>query len=102
MGEPGFPLMTIKDFSEKTQITVSAIRYYDKLGLFHGLSRNSSGYREFTDKEITWALFINRLKDTGMPIKDISGPDLFYNELYSPVFVHSFFTVGYWLPASHT
>ncbi len=63
--------MTIKEFSEKTQITVSAIRYYDKLGLFPGLSRNSSGYREFSEKDITWALFITRLKDTGMQIKDI-------------------------------
>ena len=69
--------MTIKDFSEKTEISISAIRYYDSLGLFPGLSRNASGYREFTEKDISWALFINRLKDTGMAINDI----IIYSEL---------------------
>jgi DNA-binding transcriptional MerR regulator len=63
--------MTIKEFSEKTKVTISAIRYYDKLGLFPGLSRDKSGYRDFSEKDIEWALFINRLKDTGMKIKDI-------------------------------
>ena len=63
--------MTIKEFSEKTKISISAIRYYDKLGLFPGLSRDNSGYRDFTEKDIEWALFINRLKNTGMKIKEI-------------------------------
>jgi DNA-binding transcriptional MerR regulator len=63
--------MTIKEFSERTKITISAIRYYDKLGLFPGLSRDNSGYRDFSEKDITWALFINRLKDTGMKIREI-------------------------------
>ena len=63
--------MTIKEFSEKTKITISAIRYYDNLGLFPALSRDKSGYRDFSENDIEWALFINRLKDTGMKIKDI-------------------------------
>ena len=63
--------MTIKEFSEKTKIPISTIRYYDKLGLFPGLSRDSSGYRNFSNNDFEWVIFIDRLKDTGMKIKDI-------------------------------
>ena len=63
--------MRINTFSEKTGLSISAIRYYDKMGLFPGLSRNSSGYRDFKEFELAWAIFINRLKETGMSIKKI-------------------------------
>ncbi|MDC7224499.1 MAG: MerR family DNA-binding protein, partial [Spirochaetales bacterium] len=46
--------------------------YYDKLGLFPSLGRNDSGYRDFSEEEVEWGLFIKKLKETGMKIEDMA------------------------------
>lgn len=63
--------MNIKKFSEITGIPAHTIRYYEKIRIFRGVNRNSSGHRSFTDNDIAWAEFIKRLKDTGMPLDKI-------------------------------
>ncbi|MFT6470528.1 MAG: DNA-binding transcriptional MerR regulator [Neptuniibacter pectenicola] len=63
--------MNIKKFSEITEISPYTIRYYEKIGLLRGVSRNASGHRWFTEKDIIWVEFIKRLKDTGMPLENI-------------------------------
>ena len=39
--------------------------------MLRNISRNSSGHRWFTEKDIIWVEFIKRLKDTGMPLNNI-------------------------------
>jgi len=63
--------MNIQKFSEITNISAHTIRYYEKIGLLRNVSRNSSGHRWFTEKDIIWIEFIKRLKDTGMPLDNI-------------------------------
>jgi DNA-binding transcriptional MerR regulator len=63
--------MNIQMFSEITGISSHTIRYYEKIGLLRNISRNSSGHRWFTEKDIIWIEFIKRLKDTGMPLDNI-------------------------------
>ncbi len=47
------------------------MRYYEKIGIFQEVRRNSSGHRDFTEQDLLWAEFINRLKETGMPLEQI-------------------------------
>ena len=63
--------MNIKKFSEITNISSHTIRYYEKIGLLKNVSRNASGHRWFTEKDIIWIEFIKRLKDTAMPLDNI-------------------------------
>lgn len=63
--------MNIQQFSKLTDISSHTIRYYEKIGLLKNVSRNASGHRWFTDKDIIWIEFIKRLKDTGMPLVNI-------------------------------
>jgi DNA-binding transcriptional MerR regulator len=63
--------MNIQKFSKMTDISAYTIRYYEKIGLLKNISRNSSGHRWFTEKDIIWIEFIKRLKDTGMPLDNI-------------------------------
>jgi len=63
--------MNIQEFSHITKISAYTIRYYEKIGLLKQVSRNSSGHRCFTQKDITWVEFVKRLKDTGMSLEDI-------------------------------
>lgn len=63
--------MNVAEFSKRVNISSHTIRYYDKVGLLDDIHRLSSGHRHFQEKDIVWFEFIQRLKDTGMPIKQI-------------------------------
>lgn len=63
--------MNIKQFSYLTNISAHTLRYYEKIGLLKQIDRNSSGHRNFTQKDVIWVAFIKRLKETGMPLKHI-------------------------------
>ena len=61
---------SIGDFSKLTGLGIHTLRYYEHEGLIVP-ERNSSNRRRYSDKDLTWIEFIKRLKDTGMPIKEI-------------------------------
>ena len=63
--------MNIKKFSEITSISAHTLRYYEKIGILQEVNRNASGHRNYTERDIVWAEFINRLKETGMPLAQI-------------------------------
>ena len=61
---------SIGDFSKLTGLGIHTFRYYEHEGLI-APKRNANNRRCYSDKDLAWAYFINRLKDTGMPIKEI-------------------------------
>ena len=61
---------SIGDFSRLTGLGIHTLRYYEHEGLITP-ERNSGNRRCYSDKDFTWIEFIKRLKDTGMPIKEI-------------------------------
>ncbi|BCN29275.1 MerR family transcriptional regulator [Anaeromicropila herbilytica] len=62
--------MIIGEFSEKTGISCSALRYYEEKGLIH-VERDFANRRLYDDKDIEWVKFLQRLKNTGMSLKDM-------------------------------
>lgn len=62
--------MIISKFSEQTGISAYTLRYYEKKGLFR-VKRDSAGRRDYSEDDIEWVKFIQRLKDTGMLLRDI-------------------------------
>ncbi|GLB31423.1 MerR family transcriptional regulator [Lacrimispora amygdalina] len=62
--------MTIGKLSEKTGISTYTLRYYEKKGLIK-VSRDAAGRRVFDEADVEWIRFIQRLKDTGMLLRDI-------------------------------
>lgn len=60
----------IKEFAAKTGISPFTLRYYEKEKLLTP-NRTNNGWRYYTEKDVTWILFVKRLKDTGMPIRQI-------------------------------
>lgn len=63
--------MNITKFSELTSLTPHTLRYYEKFGLLTNISRNSSGHRSYSQADLNWVTFINRLRETGMPLEQI-------------------------------
>lgn len=64
-------MYTIKEAAEKMHLPASTIRYYDKQGLLPFVERSASGYRNFSEADITLLKIIECLKCTGMSIKEI-------------------------------
>ena len=61
---------TIGEFSSVSGISIHTLRYYEKESLIIP-ERKGNGRRLYSDGDIAWIQFIKRLKDTGMPIKEI-------------------------------
>ena len=62
--------MTIGEISKVTNISKYTLRYYENKGLIH-VKRDNIGRRCYDESDIAWIKFIQRLKDTGMLLRDI-------------------------------
>ena len=85
---------SIGEFSKLTNLGIHTLRYYEHENLITP-KRNSSNRRCYSDKDLAWIYFIKRLKDTGMPIKEIqryaelrAEGDLTLNERMEMLTVH--------------
>ncbi|HBN5034436.1 TPA: MerR family transcriptional regulator [Listeria monocytogenes] len=61
---------TIGAFSRELELSIDTLRYYEKEKLILP-KRNEINRRIYDSSDITWINFIKKLKQTGMPIKDI-------------------------------
>lgn len=61
---------SIGEFSNLINISIYTLGYYEREKLIVP-ERKENGRRCYSDKDVSWIKFIKRLKDTGMPIKEI-------------------------------
>jgi len=69
-------LLSIREFSKMAGIHQSALRYYDRIGLFTPAARGSNNYRYYTPVQLIKLKFITVLADLGIPltkIKDLNN-----------------------------
>ena len=64
-------MYNIKEVSELMGISPHTLRYYEKIGLLEFVKRNDQGIREFGESDLLTLNTIYRLKQTGMPLKEI-------------------------------
>ena len=62
-------MMQIKDLSKNTDISISAIRYYEKIGLIQ--PRKDGYYKIYTEDIQEQLLAIKRLQTAGLSLKDL-------------------------------
>lgn len=62
---------TISEAAEKTRISVSSIRYYEKEGLLPLLGRTASGARIFSNLDLDFLSRISNLKRVGFSLREI-------------------------------
>lgn len=63
--------MNIKEASESLGIPKETLRYWENSGLIPEVPRNSSGYRDYTENEIKWALFVKAMRNAGMSVESL-------------------------------
>ncbi len=68
----GTDLLTIGDLSERTGLSVSAIRFYEEKGLVHP-SRNAGGQRRFLRADIRRLSFVLVAQEFGFSIAEIAA-----------------------------
>ena len=61
---------SIGEFSRLVNISIYTLRYYENENLIIP-DREKNGRRSYSEKDVSWIQFIKRLKDTGMPIREI-------------------------------
>ena len=63
--------MNIKEVSERLDIPKETLRYWENNGLIPEVPRNASGYRDYTENEIKWALFTKAMRKAGMSVESL-------------------------------
>ena len=63
--------MKISEVAERTKLSLSTIRYYEKMGLCPSISRGADGKRQFSTTELDWLLLLASLRETGMPMSEM-------------------------------
>ena len=65
-------MYSIQEVSNKTGLTAHTLRYYEKEGLISGVERTQGGFRQYTDEDLERLGLICCLKNTGMPLQEIT------------------------------
>ena len=60
--------MTIKEVSDKYQLSTDTLRYYEKVGLIGPISKNKSGIRDYKETDLRTIEFVKCMRQANMPI----------------------------------
>lgn len=63
--------LTIADVVAATSLTAHTLRYYERIGLLDPVARVAGGQRRYDARDLAWISFLQRLRATGMPIRDM-------------------------------
>jgi MerR family transcriptional regulator, aldehyde-responsive regulator len=63
--------MNIAQASAQSGLSIDTIRFYEKSAMLPKLARDKRGWRAFDPPSIDWLVTLERLRATGMPLKDI-------------------------------
>jgi len=61
----------ISQIAEKTGLTAHTLRYYEKETLIRNVPRDSGGRRYYSERHLKVVRFVNALRATNMPIREI-------------------------------
>ncbi len=62
---------TISGVAKCTGVSIDTLRYYERIGLIHGVARLSNTHRRYTESDIQWIQFLLRLRATGISIQQM-------------------------------
>jgi len=61
--------LTITEVSQKFNLPLDTLRYYERIGLIPRVNRNKSGIRDYTEENCKWVEFIKCMRAAGLPIE---------------------------------
>ncbi len=61
--------MTIKEVSEKYDISQDTLRYYERVGMIPPVTRTASGIRDYQEEDIRWVELAKCMRSAGLPVE---------------------------------
>ncbi len=61
--------LTIKEVSEKYNITQDTLRYYERVGMIPTVTRTSGGIRDYQPKDLSWVELALCMRSAGLPVE---------------------------------
>ncbi|MBV9450103.1 MAG: MerR family transcriptional regulator [Streptosporangiaceae bacterium] len=62
---------SISEAAAKCGLSQHTLRWYERIGLLGPIDRTADGRRRFTEGDLDWLALITKLRETGMPVKDM-------------------------------
>lgn len=63
--------LTPAEMSERTDVAIDTLRYYEREGLLTNVARASSGHRRYSEDDVLWVEVLRCLRHTGMTIEQL-------------------------------
>jgi DNA-binding transcriptional MerR regulator len=63
-------MLTIAEAAQESGLSAHTLRYYDRAGLLEA-NRAANGHRHYTDEDLQRVGFVQKLRATGMPIREV-------------------------------
>lgn len=63
--------LTIAEVASLTGMSAHTLRYYERIGLLDPVARVHGGQRRYDARDRAWLAFLQRLRGTGMSIRDM-------------------------------
>lgn len=63
--------MNIKKAAELFDLTTDTLRYYERVGVIPPVTRNESGCREYTTRDLNWVFLAKSLWSAGLSIESL-------------------------------
>ena len=64
--------MTIKEVSERYNISQNTLRYYERVGMIPRVHRTSGGIRDYQEEDLGWVELALCMRSAGLPIEAMS------------------------------
>lgn len=61
--------MTIKEVSEKYDISQDTLRYYERVGMIPPVTRTASGIRDYQKEDLGWVELAKCMRSAGLPVE---------------------------------
>ena len=61
--------MTIKEVSEKYEISQDTLRYYERVGMIPPVTRTAGGIRNYRPEDLRWVELAKCMRSAGLPVE---------------------------------
>lgn len=65
--------ISIDEAAQRMGVSKDTLRYYEKEGLLPPIAKAANGHRRYTEDDLGWVKFLQLLRGTGMPIREMKS-----------------------------
>ena len=75
--------MTIKEVSEKYDISSDTLRYYERIGMIPEVTRTASGIRDYQESDLSWVELVICMRKAGVSVESLIEYEIMYAGRYN-------------------